>query len=67
MNEEKMEKNIKTTEERMSKYKVQKGFIEDEFNHMSEINGKHSSFIDLMSISLNKKALMNNLNNLFNQ
>ena len=35
-----MEKNIQPTEERMEKYKVQKGFIEEEFNHMSEINGK---------------------------
>jgi len=40
MKEGNMEKNSKPTEERMSKYRAQKGFIEEEFNHMSEINGK---------------------------
>ena len=51
MNEEKIEKNIKATEERMSKYKVKKGFIEEEFNHMSEINGKYSSLTTRLIIS----------------
>ena len=65
MDKEKMEKNIQATEERISKYKVQKGFIEEEFNHMSEINGKHSSFTILLLISSRKKIHMNNLNNFF--
>ena len=59
MNEENMEKNIKMTEERMSKYKVEKGFIEEEFNHMSEINGKYSSFTTRLIISSRKKRFMN--------
>ena len=41
MKDEKIEKNIEPTEDRISRYKIQKGFVEEEFNHMSEINGKH--------------------------
>jgi len=48
-----MEKNIQPTEERILKYKIQKGFIEEEFNHMSEINGKDSSFAILLLTSSN--------------